>query len=252
MRGILVQHPLEYRLEVQSVDALVQGGTARCALTIRNHGEQAVQLASPTIQMVLANLKKVKAKDLSGFEDLSVTPLVSESVTLEPKSVISLEHTFELDRNAPISDKTQTIYLLYGASKDRAELGQLALTISPHPHLRAIFDTFTSVCSFVSKAEGWKDGRSFARLKAPDSRRMSFVDELCVWVRDGHDALEVEYVFSVKKFDTTMTKVDVKKGKTEIKQQWPRAEYLFGGDFLNQQYVEAEIDAALANVSSGL
>jgi hypothetical protein len=49
-----------------------------------------------------------------------------------------------------------------------------------------------------------------------------------------------------------MTTVNVKKGKTEVHQEWPTSEYLFGGGFVQQQYVERMIDAALAEVSSGL
>ena len=65
------------------------------------------------------------------------------------------------------------------------------------------------------------------------------------------DAIRRRGSFNVIHLDS-MTKVDVKKGKAEVCQTWPRAEYLFGGDFLNQEYAEKMIDSALGEVSSGL
>jgi hypothetical protein len=250
MRGVFIQQPFEFRLEVQG-EMFVQGSSVPCTLTAKNHGDSVATLDAPKLILTLANLKKIKAKDVSGFEAI-IAPELERGVEIGAKSDYAFKHTFELDINSAITDKGQSPYVLYGSSSDVAGLGQLMLTVSPHPHLRSIFDTMTSMFSFVAKGETWKDGWTSARFKPPESRRMSFVDELALSARHTAEALELRFVFSVKKFDTSMTKVDVKKGKAEVRQSWPRAEYLFGGDFLNQEYAEKMIDSALAEVSSGL
>ena len=250
MRGILVKHPLDYRLEVQG-DSFAQGSSLPCTILVKNHGDTPADLHAFALELTLANLKKVKAKDAGAFGP-AVVSKIDKKHSIPGKGQISLTHTFTLDINAPIADKSQTLYLLYGESSDRTSLGQLPVTVTPHPHLRAIFDTFTSACSFVAKGETWKDEWTFARLKPPESRRMSFVEELNFSAHFTSENLEVSYAFSVKKFDTSMTKVDVKKGKTIVQQTWPRSEYLFGGEFFNQQYAEKMIEAALSEVSSGL
>jgi hypothetical protein len=250
MRGVFIQQPFEFRLEIQG-DCFVQGTSVPCVLSAKNHGDSPAILDTPKLMLTTANLKKVKAKDVSGFEAV-VAPELERGVEVAAKGEYAFKHSFELDINSAISDKSQSPYVLYGNSSDIAGLGQLMLTVSPHPHLRSIFDTMTSMFSFVAKGETWKDGWTCARFKPPESRRMSFVDELTLSVSQLNDSLELRFVFSVKKFDTSLTKVDVKKGKAEVRQSWPRSEYLFGGDFLNQQYAEKMIDSALAEVSSGL
>lgn len=250
MRGVSVQHPCEFRLDVQG-DDFVQGRPVQCSLTVKNHGDSSVIIEAPTLVLALANLKKVKAKDWSGFETVSSAEL-ERGVEIGVKSEYTFRYTFELDLNATITDKSQSMYFLYGSSSDVGSLGQLLLTVSPHAHLRAFFDTMTSAFSFVAKGETSKDGWTCARFKPPESRRMSFVEELNLSAHQTADALELRYVFSVKKFDSSMTKVEVKKGKAEVRQTLPRSEYLFGGEFLNQEYVEKMIDSALAEVSSGL
>jgi hypothetical protein len=250
MRGLFIQQPFEFRLDVQG-DSFVQGQSVPCVLRVKNHGDAPGVLQSPALALTLANLKKVKGKDQTAFEELSRAEL-ERGVEVAPKAEAAFEHTFTLDMNAPITDKSQSPYLLYGNSESVSELGQLLLTVNVHPHLRAIFDTFTTVFSFIPKGESSKNGWTSVKLKPPESRRMSFVEELNLSARFEDDSLALRYVFSVKKFDTSVTKVEVKKGKADVLQSWSAAEYLFGGGFVQQQYVEHMINLALAEVSSGL
>jgi len=116
-----------------------------------------------------------------------------------------------------------------------------------------IFDTMTTVFNFLNKGESHKNGRTTAKLKAPDSRRLSLVDELALsaWFDDA-DALMLHFHFSVKKFEHSASSVNVKKGKVEASLKLEPTEYLFGGGFIRQEFVEARIENALSEVSSGL
>jgi hypothetical protein len=249
MKGLFFQQQLEFRLDVPG-DSFLQGASIPCSLKVRNHGETPAVIATPTLWLAVGNLKKVKAKDPSAFE-VAARAELEAGVAIAPKSEYDYSHSFLSDHNFSITDKSVSPYLLYGNSVNIAELGQLLVTFTLHPHVSAIFDTFTTVFSFVSKGISWKDGWTTAKLKAPDSARMSFVDELAFSARLEGDLIRLRYVFTVKKFDTSTTTVGVKKGKTEVSQTWPSSEYLFGGGFVQQQYVESMIEGALAEVSSG-
>jgi hypothetical protein len=207
-------------------------------------------LTTPALALALGDLKLVKAKDHQAFAMLASAEL-ERGVELAPASEVCMQHRFQLELNSPISEKTKSPYLLYGNSEATSELGQLPLTVNPHKHLRAIFDTLTTVFSFLPKGETSKNGWTAAKLKPPESRSMSFVDELNLSARFVEEALEISYLFSVKKFDASLTKVGVRKDKTEVKQSWARSEYLFGGEFVRQEFVEASVQKALSEVASG-
>ena len=250
MRGLFLQQPLELRLEV-SGDTFNQGAAVPCRMVIKNHGSVLVILDALALNLALGALKKVKAKQDGAFEVTKQGEL-EHATELAPHAELSFSHTFTLDINSPISDKAQSPYLLYGNSAQIALLGQLPLTVTVHPHIRTIFETMGTVFNFVNRGETSKNGWTSVKLKPPESRRLSFVDELNLSCRFHGEALEVRYIFTVKKFATSMVKVEIRMDKTEVLQRWEPAEYLFGAGYVQQTFIERLIEAALAEVSSGL
>lgn len=250
MRGLFIQKSLEFRLDVQG-DSFEQGQAVVCTLKIINRGAESAVFKSPTLRLAVGDLKLVKAKDPGAFTTLATAEL-ERGVEIAPGAEFVATHTFTLDRNCPIAEKAKSPFLLYGDADSDADLGQLPLTVTAHKHLQAIFDTLTTVFSFIPKGQTFKGGWTTMKLKPPESRAMSFVDELNLSLRFGENALEVAFLFSVKKFDASQTKVGVRKDKTEIKQSWTAQEYLFGGEFIRQEFVETKVQEALAEVSSGL
>lgn len=248
MRGITIQSPLEFRLEVTG-ETFAQGDQVPCKLSVKNHGATSAVLDALSLVLALGNLKKVKAKDAAAFEAI-LTGEVERGSELAPGAEASFSHTFLLDRNVAITDKAQSPYLLYGNSTDQQQLGQLLLTVNPHPHVRSVFDSLATVFSFVNKGESSKGGWTTAKLKAPDSRKLASVEELNLSCRFDGDALEVRYVFTVKKFEGVAVMMEVKKGKREILQRWEPSDYLFGGGFIRQEFVERSVEEALEPVST--
>ena len=249
MRGVTIQNQLEFKLE-SSIEYVAQGERVPCSLTVKNHGTDTVPLSQLSISLVLGNLKKVKAKADDAFEFLAHAQL-DRSVLLAPGADVSVSWEFALDLNAPITDKSQTPYLLYGNGESSALLGQLPLTVKMHPHYRAIFDTCETVLSLINKGETWKDGFTTVKYKAPDLRKFSLVDEILVSVRFVEDSLEVIYQFKVKKLEATATSMNFKKGKAEVAQTWTAEEYLFGGGFVRQEFVEKMLEEAMSVVTTG-
>jgi hypothetical protein len=249
MRGVTIQNQLELKLECP-IDFATQGDRVPCSLTVKNHGSEPVPLAQLSLELALGNLKKVKAKDADAFESLAEAEL-DRSLVVAPGAHVTVSWEFALDRNAPISEKNQTPFLLYGNSDTKTSLGQLQLTVKAHPHYRAIFDTCETVFSLINKGESWKDGYTNVKYKAPDLRKFSLVDEIVVGVRFVEDSLEVVYSFKVKKLEATSTNLNFKKGKAEVVQTWGPQEYLFGGGFIRQEFIERMLDEAFSVVATG-
>lgn len=249
MRSVYIQHPLEFRLEVP-IESATQGDTVPCTLTIKNHGPEPITIDTPSLQLALRALKKVKAKADDAFEALDRAKLECAQAAA-PGAQIVYAWEFKLDRNAPISDKSQTPFLLFGASPEIAKLGQIPLTVKMHPHYRAIFDTCETVFSLINKGESWKDGYTAVKYKAPDLRKFSLVDEISIGARFVDDSLEVLYNFKIKKIDATATTLNFKKGKAEVTQNWSPQDYLFGGGFVRQEFIEKMLEEAFAVVMTG-
>ncbi len=249
MRSIFIQPPLELRLEVPG-DSFMQGQEVPCTFSVKNHGSSPVLLERPTLLLSLGQFKKVKAKDQNAFETLTVGE-VERGSEVPAGGELSFRHRFTLDRNSPITDKSVSPFILFGVSSDPATLGQLLLTVAPHPEIRSVFDSLTTVFSFVNKGETWKAGETIAKLKAPDAKRFSMLEELNLSCKFDGDALLLTYSFTVKKFENVMVKVAVKRGKAEVSQRWERSDYIFGDGFVRQEFVEKMVDQALSVVASG-
>lgn len=249
MRGVFIQKPLEFRLEVP-LETATQGEKVPCTVTVKNHGADPAPLSHLSLELALGNVKKVKAKADDAFSTIAKASC-DRSTTVEPGGQASFQWNFALDSNAPISDKSQTPYVLYGNAESPALLGQQPLTVTIHPHYKAIFDTFETVFSFINKGESWKDGYTSVKYKAPDLRKFSLVEEFSASVRFVDSALEVLYVFKVKKFDATAQALATKKGKAEVVQTWTPEQYLFGEGFIRQEFVEKSIEEALSVVATG-
>jgi hypothetical protein len=249
MRGIYIQKPLEFRVEVPG-DRIAQGSPVTCTLSVKNHGETPFSCHDLVLRLALADLKKIKSKAPDARAMLGEAQL-ERGATIAPGESVSFSWEFLGDKNFPISDKSQSPYLIFGNATEGAALGQQPISVVMHPHYRALFDTFETVFSFINKGESWKDGRTSVKYKAPDIRKLSLVDEMAVSVRFVDDSLEVFYSFKVKKFEAGAQSLNVKRGKAEVTQVWPPSQYLFGDGFIRQEFVDRSIEEALSTVATG-
>ena len=250
MRGVFIQDGLEFRLEVTG-DDFFQGNAVPCLVSVKSHSDSSRTLSDLRLYLALGNLKKVRAKAQDSFDLISCAeyPPTVELAAGEQKS---FSWNFQLDQNCAISDKNQSPYLLYGNSSDASAVGQLPLTVQIHPYIQAIFGTLETVFQFVLKGNSSKGGWTTTKFKPPTARRFSFVEELNLSCHFDNEALQLKYLFNVKKFNSTEVGVNVTKGKTEVEQRYEASQYLFAGKFVNQEFLEGSINDALAVVSSGL
>jgi hypothetical protein len=246
MRSVTIHQQLEFRLE-SPIEFATQGDTVACSLTVKNHGNEEIALSDLALELALGDLKKVKSKSVDAFTTLS-RAVTDPNLRVPAQGQVAVPWEFALDRNAPITEKGQTPFILFG---NTGHLGQLQLTVKIHPHLRAILDTCETVFSLINKGEGWDDGCTTVKYKAPDLRRFSLVDEIRIVFRCVDDAIELRYSFKVKKLEATSSNVNFKRGKTEVVQVWASSDYLFGDGFIRQEYVESMLNEAFSAVTTG-
>lgn len=252
MRGVFLHQQLEFRLEVAN-EGLKQGDLVQGTFSVKNHGSEPSKPSTLSLWLCTGDAKKVKAKTENPFTSI-VSAEIEHSIELAPHATHTQSWSIKLDKNCPITDRDRSPYLLYGDNSFDSPfaLGQLLLSVSPHPHIKAVIDTMESVFNCTNRGLTSKEGCVVAKLRTPDSRRLSLVEELNLSFTFHEHTLNVGYQFKVKRFDTTTpTGVDIKKGKVFISQSWQASDYLFGDDFIHQEFVERSIGEALEAVSTG-
>jgi hypothetical protein len=249
MRGVFFKTPVECSLEVQG-DAFSQGDTVVGTFRVRNRDTATLNVPALTVSLAHGSTKKIKAKEADAFSVLSTVATIANT-ELAPDQQVSIPITIPLQINSPIFEKNQSLYLIVGNELASDAIGALLVTCIPHPHIRTVIDTLTTVFGFTDKGVTWKDNHTSYKLKAPTTRKLSLVDELLLSFQFVDDSLSLSFYFKVKSFDTSATSLNVKRGKIEVQQSWSPGEYLFGSGLMEHQFIENQICEALAAVSTG-
>ena len=262
MRGVIIENGIELRVEVPG-DSFVQGDSVACSLTLKNHSPNPVDLTHLHLNLALGVHKHVKAKDpkglmplLGGILTTPEAPNYSPPKTLSAGETLTLRTTFELPQNAAVTEKNQSIYLVFGLQDLTIEgarsSGQLPLTVTPHRYVEEVFRTLEMVFSFVPKALSWRDDFTITKYSPPSKRELTLVEELLLGVKRDGDNLHLRFSFKVRKFETATLGVSVKKGKSEIHVTLTPDEFLFGGGHINQERLDAVIASAIKEVETGI
>jgi len=250
MRGVFVSNQIEYRVEVTG-EEFCQGDILPCSLTARNHAASPQTIAGLRLELACGSMKKIKDKAPDAFKVLAQAP-DSGPAEIAPGQQVAVSCEFPLDTNCIISEKTQSLHLLYGSREASASPGQALLTILSHRHTRQILSILESSLQFIPKgiksAEDWLQ----ARFKPPTERRLSFLEELTLCFHFEGDVLLLKYLFKVKAFEASALSVGVKKVKSELAQRLERKDYLLTEEAVNHPYIETRIEEALTTVSTGL
>lgn len=248
MKGVFVHNQLEFRLE-SAAEEFYQGDSFPCTVSVKNHSTSPQSIADLRFELALGDIKSVREKKEDAFEVISSAEL-KLPWEIGPGQQQSLTWTFQLDKNCPITDNTKTLYLIYGTTS--GVMNQMPISILAHAHIQAILRTLDTVFQFVLKGQKSSKGWLNAKFKPPTSRRFSMVTELTLGFHFEGTSLVLRYVFGVKKLDTGVLSVSLKKEKTEVEQQLEEGKYLLPGGYLNHEAIDASIEEALKVVATEL
>ena len=139
MKGTFFSKPLEWNIETVG-ESWQQGEILKGTLKVKNHGSEAMDLTGTGVGLAFADIKKVQTRAEGAIKPEATESL--EGKNLDPGSEVTLDFSFPLSSNGPVTDKKSSYYLSFG--KNFIE-GQLQLKIEPkalYSKIVGLLDTF--------------------------------------------------------------------------------------------------------------
>lgn len=232
MKGTLFQKPVEYRIEVDG-ESWRQGDAIAGTLTVVNRGTDVLSNEGIHVSLAYGKFKEVHAKAEDAFEVLETKPFTGNEMSW----------VFQTERNCPITDKSASLFLLYGRGKSTPILGHLQLNIQPFQVIEDFLYRFKTDFRFVEKSK--KAGRKGVDVKLvpPSGQSFASLDHVMMCFHFDKETMHVRYVFAVKKIEATASSFDMKKTKREVEQSFAPAQFRHDDFEAAQKQALAEVEA---------
>jgi hypothetical protein len=243
VKGIFFQKPFEFSLNV-SGESWRQSETISGTLTVRNRGNETASLAGTRVELALGQLKKVHARTPGALETLSKKELESPA-TLAPGAEATLEWSFPTHLNFPITDVSDSPFLVYGQGAEAEKIGFLQANVLPSTIIEEFLDRFVVAHRFVVKSKKWSKKRVAVKLGPSSAKQFANLEYAQAEFRFQGDTLLVNYIFQVKKMVATPANVETKKEKRELEQSFGPTDYRTSSGRPNHERIEAAIAEAL-------
>jgi hypothetical protein len=242
MKGTFFQKPLELNLVVEG-ESWRQGDKIAGNLLARNHGAEPVPLEDIRVRLAFGNLTRVRQKSADAFSEFS--SVATGSGSLLPGGEQRLSWSFSTDRNAPVTHRTGSLFLLYGRGSENEKLGQLQLRIGPYWVIEELLGIFQTNLHYVLKDLKSAKGMLEAKLVPPASKAATGIEQLVLASRFEGESLRLQYVFNLKTLDASGGTVELQKKKKEFPQLLEPAEFLLPSGRFNHEPVEAKVRSIL-------
>ncbi|MCC7441268.1 MAG: hypothetical protein IT285_06535 [Bdellovibrionales bacterium] len=250
MKGAFFQKTLEFRLTVDG-ETWHQGEAVKGALSVKNHGPEPVPAAELRVLLAQGVDRKVKAKAEGAFQVLAtLSPGATAGSLGAGATSTPLGWDLTLDANAPVTDRSGSLYLLYGKGEELANLGHLQLTVKPRVIFQDLIDVLTVTYHFAVKhVLARKGGIVEVKFSPPDGRSFSFVEHLLLALRMDGDTIDAGFEFHVKQVDATQPGLNFKKGTQSFELKLESGDYVhsFNGR-LKKEAAEAAVKGILDEV----
>lgn len=255
MRGTFFQAPIEIRIEIQG-EKWKQGETLSGTVTFKNRGNAPAKAAEATISLARGTLKKVQKKDPEALDVVETQALEAAGLATElaPGAELTKPFSFKLGANAFITDTVTSLFVVVGkVSATQSSWPVLQLQVEPSDVIVEFVKTFTIEHHFAFKDyKATKNGVQ-AKLDPPDGQSYSSLDGLDVnfWFEgaEGHEELQVDYGFVVKKVKPNVASVTYLKEKRPVSQTFSRLQYMTPSGRVNFDEIRKGIEGALAALS---
>ena len=246
MKGFFFQHPLEYHLNVAGED-WEQGAILNGSLRVKNSENKATSCQELQLLLAYGVFKKIKAKEPQAWTELQ-SRVLAENIDFDPEEEKVFNWTFELATDYQITDKSGSLFLLYGGESIYSQ-GKIDVKLKLLPMLQSFIQTFESQFRFQKKYEKSKQKFTEVKLVPPDSREYAALDFVVCLLRIHESIMEIQYVFRMKSLGKKEDQEQLKmvNKKREYQQQFTEAEYTTGG-FPNREHFRLAIQEALETV----
>ena len=247
MKGVKFIQPLEFNLEIKG-ENWRQGETIKGVLTLANHGNDTCLVENLKVLLVHGEFKKVKTKDISGWNELKSHELV-KSENLTQGNSCKKEWEFVLEDDCNVTDNSGSLFILYGMGDNLEDYGNLQLHIDIKEELSQFLTIFENFFRF--KAAQKKSKKEYVDIKfnpPAGSKKMSAVDALNCKMRIKDQVMEINYSFKLTKLDLQDGVAKATKIKKEFKQTLSQKEYALFGGAPNQDKIIEKINEVITEV----
>ncbi|MBF0279616.1 MAG: hypothetical protein HQM13_17590 [SAR324 cluster bacterium] len=242
MKGFYFQRPFEYHLVAEG-EEWEQGGRICGTIRVKNTESEKVDSNSLQIGLAYGNFKKIKDREDDAWKEIQ-TEVLAESLNFAPEEEREFEWGFFLASDCPITDKSGSLFLLYGDG-DLYSQGRIDVRMNLMPILQSFLQTFETQFRFQKKYE--KSNLEFTEVKLvpPDSKDFPTLDHVLCYLRIHEEKMEIRYSFKMKSLGVKGDKSSLKvaRKKREYQQQFTQEQYAQGGfpnrDFFRQSIQEA-------------
>jgi hypothetical protein len=247
MKATFFQKPLEFNLVIEG-ESWRQGDAVSGSLLVKNHGSD--ELDASEIRVVLAQgaITKVRKKDSGAFTAISAQSMDAQKVL--PGKQASFSWKFETERNCAVTEKSSSLFVLYGKGESLDSLGQIQLVIHPYfvieEYLKSLQTQFHFVLKSLKSNKGWLD----CKMAPPSSRNFASVEQLLLSFHFESDTLMVHYRFDVKKLEALAATTTLSKQTREFEQSINSTQYLRNERF-NYEFIEASIRDVMGQLNPG-
>lgn len=249
MRSVFFQRPLEYQIAA-SGEEWNQGDPLSGTMRVRNSGGEALPAQSVRILLVYAVKKELKDGKADPWQVLETLGFDLPELATGTQHVT--DWSLQLPSDCPVTDKSGTLFLLFGGIEALENGGRIDLQVRLHPMLQSFLQTFTTQFKFLEKYRKHVKGWTEVKLNPPDSQEYSSLDNLLCHLRIREEQLEVRYLFKVKVFSREDDFVKIRRKTRELEQSLTPEDYLQPGGFPNRNCFRERIDEALGTVRASV
>ncbi|MBS1958073.1 MAG: hypothetical protein JST80_01245 [Bdellovibrionales bacterium] len=248
MKGTTFQNGVEYKVTIEG-ESWQQGQSIQGQLQtiIRNTpAGSAADAVTPRVVLAESTERKIKSKSAEAFSIIEeASSDASVSTTADGPTLV---WKFTVPRQARITDKAGSLFLLYGFGDDLFTYGQLKLNILPHHYLQDIIEMMRTEFRFaLKKTTAGRNGWIDTELDPPDSKDWAQLDHLVIELKlegEGKDtSIEAKFQFHRAEVDGMKAGLSTKLTKREVTRSWPRSELVHDfNDRLDKDAAQAAIN----------
>jgi hypothetical protein len=244
MKGTFFLKPLEFNIDIFG-ESFEQGGILKGNVALKKHGLVDNKISNYGVTLALGDCKKIKKKAEKAFVTIESLEFSQEDWNEEEQS---LEFTFQLEENCPITTKASSLFLLCGNKDDLLSAGALELKITPNRWFQEFIDTLVLFFKFKVKAITSKKSLVEYKLQAPDTKDFGAIEQLLLSLKRDGENIQAFYQFKVKKLAYEQAGVVAVNELINIEQTLESKDYKQFGDSPNQEKMKIFLNEALDQI----
>ncbi|MEK6626684.1 MAG: hypothetical protein AABY86_17075, partial [Bdellovibrionota bacterium] len=148
--------------------------------------------------------------------------------------ISELAWSIPLVETAPITDKSGSLFLVFGNLGDKTKGGHLLITVGPGFIIQEYLKIFENFFRF--KAKELRQSKDMIQIKMtpPASKEFSSTEGLLLFIKNQAGKLELKYEFTIKKLGYTKGSVALEKNELVFPYALAHKDFMLGQDMIDQ------------------